>query len=184
MRVHEILIISLLGGGQTAVETVDFNPNWEIIEADYKAALKEAASNPALAKRLNTEGASNVSYGQAIYAAGAAAVNQIKGLKNWNKAREQFTQLMTQIMMDHNPNPGVAVAAICYNKDYDVKDPRGIYGLQSESISVWPAHTNYDCFYMGRNNAFWSRGDGGTINLYTRYYSPPCRFDDQDDLYC
>jgi hypothetical protein len=24
---------------------------------------------------------------------------------------------------------------------------------------------SYDCFYMGKNNAFWSYGDGGTINV-------------------
>ena len=25
--------------------------------------------------------------------------------------------------------------------------------------------SSYDCFYMGRNNAFWSHGDGGTVNV-------------------
>lgn len=25
--------------------------------------------------------------------------------------------------------------------------------------------SSYDCFYMGKNNAFWSYGDGGTANV-------------------
>lgn len=44
-------------------------------------------------------------------------------------------------MMDHNPDPKTAVAAICYNKGYGIKDPEGIYGLHSEKLSVWPAST-------------------------------------------
>ncbi|KAJ4175377.1 hypothetical protein NW759_017723 [Fusarium solani] len=44
--------------------------------------------------------------------------------------------------------------------------------------------SSYDCFYMGRDNAFWSYGDGGNINLHARWYSGVCRFDDKSDLYC
>ncbi|KAF6783207.1 hypothetical protein CSOJ01_15924 [Colletotrichum sojae] len=161
-----------------------FQPDWEAIEVEYKAAMAKTISDPNLAKRLNTASANNVGYGQAIYAAGSAAISQVKSLSNWNKAREQFTQLTTQIMMDHNPNSTEAVSAICYNQGYSVKDPQGIYGLRSEDLSIFPAKTDYDCFYMGKNNAFWSEGDGGTINLYTRWYTGSCRFDDQSDLYC
>ncbi|KZL64627.1 hypothetical protein CT0861_07509 [Colletotrichum tofieldiae] len=180
MRLQDILFVPLISfaiaspvsqtrsassiEGSSTVDAEDFRPDWDAIEIEYKAALTRSAQDLALVKRLNTDSANNVAYGKAIYAAGAAAVSQVSGISNWNKAREQFTQLITQIMIDHNPNPKEAVAAICYNKGYDVKDPKGIYGLRSEELSVWPAKTDYDCFYMGKNNAFWSRGDGGTIN--------------------
>ncbi|KAF9873622.1 hypothetical protein CkaCkLH20_08732 [Colletotrichum karsti] len=171
--------------GPPSIEADGFKPNWDAIETEYKAAFAKAVNDPTLTRRLNTGSANNVGYGQAIYAAGSAAISQVKSLSDWNKAREQFTQLTTQIMMDHNPNSTEAVSAICYNKAYDVQDAKGIYGLRSEELSVFPAKTDYDCFYMGKNNAFWSQGDGGTINLYTRWYSNSgCRFDDQSDLYC
>ncbi|KAJ6160195.1 hypothetical protein N7497_004732 [Penicillium chrysogenum] len=195
MRLSQVVFLSLLGfaaaapapdglDSSAAVVADDFKPDWNAFESDFKLALEESEADASLAKRLNTQSASNVAYGKAIYAAGSAAVNQIKGLKNWNKAREQFTQLVTQGMMDHNPDPKTAVAAICYNKGYGVQNPEGIYGLHSEKISVWPASTDYDCFYMGKNNAFWSYGDGGTINLFTRWQHGACRFDDKSDLYC
>ncbi|KAK2053030.1 hypothetical protein LY76DRAFT_629750, partial [Colletotrichum caudatum] len=167
-----------------AIETDDFKPDWDAIEADYKAASIRFAEEPTLSKRLNTQGAMDVSYAQAIWSAGDAALKQVKSISKWKKARGEFTKLCTQIMMDHNPNSTQAVSAICYNKDYDIKNPDGIYGMTSQTLSIWPAKTNYDCFYMGRNNTFWSWGDGGTINLYTRWYEGACRFDDQSDLYC
>ncbi|OHX00157.1 x-pro dipeptidyl-peptidase (s15 family) protein [Colletotrichum incanum] len=142
-----------------AIETEDFKPDWDAIDAEYKAALIRTAQDPALVKRLDTKSASNVGYAQAAYAAGAAAISQLKSLTNWNEGRERFTQFTTEIMLKQNPNPNEAVAAICYNQ-------------------------GYDCFYMGRNNDFWSQGDGGTINLYTRWYRGACRFDDQSDLHC
>ncbi|CAI7653985.1 unnamed protein product [Penicillium discolor] len=215
MRLSQVVFLSLLGFAAaapapdglesgSAVGDDDFKPDWNAFESDFKLALEEFDADPSLTKRLNTQSSSNVAYGQAIYAAGAAAVKQVKGLKNWNKSREQFTQLgkkkeshsflwrsrantsfpVTAGMMDHNPDPKTAVAAICYNKGYGIKDPEGIYGLHSEKLSVWPASTDYDCFYMGRNNAFWSYGDGGSINLYTRWQHGACRFDDKSDLYC
>ncbi|KAJ4211767.1 hypothetical protein NW757_014805, partial [Fusarium falciforme] len=104
MRLHEIIIASLLGltaaspvsgslDGSSAAVADDFKPDWDAFEIDFKAALEEAERDPGLTKRLNTQSANNVAFGQAIYAAGAAAVKHIKDLKNWNKAREQFTQL-------------------------------------------------------------------------------------------
>ncbi|KAK1976445.1 hypothetical protein LZ30DRAFT_666851 [Colletotrichum cereale] len=166
------------------VDAEDFEPDWDAVETDYNAALLRAKQDPTLIKRLNTEGANDVSYGLAIYAAGAAAIKQIKGLSKWKPAREKFVQICTQTMMDHNPNPQQAVAAICYNNAYAIQDPKRIYGLRRREIAVWPAKSDYDCFYMGTNNTFWSQGDGGTVNLYTRYYTDVCRFDDQSDLYC
>ncbi|CAG8093695.1 unnamed protein product [Penicillium salamii] len=152
MLISQLLSISLLGlvaaspvaGGSDSSDSAvagDFSPDWDAFESDFKLALEEYETNPTLAKRLNTHSASNVGYGQAIYAAGSAAVSQVKKLSDWNKAREQFVQLVTQGMMDHNPDPKTAVAAICYNKDYGIKDPQGIYGLRSEDLSIWPAST-------------------------------------------
>ena len=63
----------------------DFKPDWNAFESDFKLALEEFNADPSLTKRLNTESSGNVAYGKAIYAAGAAAVSQVKSLKNWNK---------------------------------------------------------------------------------------------------
>ncbi|KAK1570035.1 uncharacterized protein LY79DRAFT_570651 [Colletotrichum navitas] len=143
----------------------EFKPDWNTIEIDYNAALERFAEGPTLVERLNTEGSSDVAYGLVISAAAQAAYGQIKSLVKWNKARRDFTQLTTQIMLDHNPNSTQAIAAICYNMEYDIKDPDMMYGLTSQKISIWPASTDYDCFYIGKGNTFWSWGDGGTINV-------------------
>ncbi|CAI7612917.1 unnamed protein product [Penicillium glandicola] len=194
MRLTQAVFLSLLGlaaaspspapESSAVVAAEDFKPDWDACNKDFDLALEKAKLDPSLTKRLNTESANNVAWGQAVYAAGEAAVKQVNQLKDWNKAREQFTQLTTQIMIDRNPDPNTAVAAICYNMGYNVQNSDGIYGLRSQEISIWPASTDYDCFYMGKNNAFWSEGDGGSINLYTRAYTGACRFDDKSDLYC
>ncbi|KAK2022072.1 hypothetical protein LX32DRAFT_574231, partial [Colletotrichum zoysiae] len=162
----------------------EFNHHCNAIETEYTAELKRYVEGPSISKRINTADANNPAYVLAAYYAVDAAVGQIKSIFKWKKAREQFTQTATQVMLDHNPNPNQAVAAICYNKEYDLKDKDGIYGFTKKTLSIWPASTNYDCFYMGKNNTFWSWGDGGTVNLYTRWYPGACRFDDQADLYC
>ncbi|WQF75290.1 hypothetical protein CDEST_00304 [Colletotrichum destructivum] len=150
--------------GLPGADSDSSKPDWKTIEADFKEQLAKTKNDQTLSKRLNTHSATNVGLGQIIYAAGSAAYNHVKSISNWNEAREQFTQLTTKIMIDHNPYPSEAVAAICYNKGYDVRDRRGIYGLTSQELAIWPLKTDYDCFYMGKNNAFWSQGDGGTIN--------------------
>lgn len=96
MRLSQVVFLSLLGfaaaapapeglDSSPAVADDDFKPDWTAFESDFNLALEEANADASLVKRLNTQSASNVAYGKAIYAAGAAAVNQIKGLKNWNK---------------------------------------------------------------------------------------------------
>ncbi|KZL65706.1 hypothetical protein CT0861_02672, partial [Colletotrichum tofieldiae] len=160
--------------GPSGVEVVNFKPDWKAIEVDYKAASAKISNDPVLAKRINTQSASNVAFGQAVYAAGNAAVNQITVVADWNQAREQFNTITTQIMMDHNPDKNKAVAAVCYNMNYDIKDSNLINGLSSEELSIWPAHT--------KGNVFWPHGDGGTMNLmilkfYTRWYHGACTFD-------
>lgn len=96
MHLSQVVFISLLGfaaaapapdglDSSSAVVVDDFKPDWNTFDNDFKKALEESKTDASLAKRLNTHSASNVGYGQAIYAAGAAAVNQVKGLKNWDK---------------------------------------------------------------------------------------------------
>jgi hypothetical protein len=96
MRLSQVVFLSLLGfaaaapppdglDSSAAVVADDFKPDWDAFGSDFKLALEESKEDASLAKRLNTQSASNVAYGQAIYAAGSAAVNQIKGLKNWDK---------------------------------------------------------------------------------------------------
>ncbi|KAF4539140.1 hypothetical protein BFW01_g11779 [Lasiodiplodia theobromae] len=127
---------------------------------------------------------STAQYGQAIGYAVQGAIDAVKGIKNWNKKRESFVKAVVQGMWDRNPDRNRAPAAICYNKGYDLKVPTGMFGLRDQEVSSGPLKTDYDCFYMTGNNAFWSRGDGGSINLWTMYDGNRCRFDDQSDLYC
>lgn len=96
MRLSQVVFLSLLGFAAAApapdgldsgpaVVYDDFKPDWNAFESDFKLALEEFNADPSLTKRLNTESSGNVAYGKAIYAAGAAAVSQVKSLKNWNK---------------------------------------------------------------------------------------------------
>lgn len=96
MRLSQIFFISLLGlaaaspapgglDGSAVVSADDFKPDWNAFESDYKLALEKSKTDPSLTKRLNTQSASNVAFGQAIYAAGSAAANQVKSLSHWNK---------------------------------------------------------------------------------------------------
>lgn len=96
MRLNQVVFLSLLGfaaaapapdglDSASAVVDADFKPDWDAFAADFKLALEESKADPILAKRLNTESSGNVAFGQAVYAAGSAAVTQLKGLKNWNK---------------------------------------------------------------------------------------------------
>lgn len=96
MRLNQVVFLSLLGfaaaapapdglDSASAVVDADFKPDWDAFAADFKLALEESKADPSLAKRLNTESSGNVAFGQAVYAAGSAAVTQLKGLKNWNK---------------------------------------------------------------------------------------------------
>ncbi|KAL1639563.1 hypothetical protein SLS58_007762 [Diplodia intermedia] len=127
---------------------------------------------------------SNAQYGAAIGHAAQAAIDGVGGIKNWNKKREAFVKAVVQGMWDRNPNKWDAPAAICYNKGYDLRVPTGMKGLRDQEVSSGPLKTDYDCFYMSGNNAFWSRGDGGSVNLYTVYDGNRCRFDSSSDLYC
>ncbi|KAJ4397887.1 hypothetical protein N0V93_002125 [Gnomoniopsis smithogilvyi] len=100
----------------------------EINDPDY-------VSTKMLKERINTKGASNVAYGQAIAAAVDAAYTQAKQIKNWDKARQAFTQGMVGSMSARNPDFGKAKAAVCYNQGYRIRDPSNYYGLRSVSFS-------------------------------------------------
>ncbi|KAK7981503.1 hypothetical protein PG996_009194 [Apiospora saccharicola] len=94
-----------------------------------------------------------------------AAGNLIKDVTNFDSARESFTKKTAADMWAKNPDPKKFAAAICYNESYDLRDPKGMDGLNSAKMSLGPLHTNYDCFYMTANNALFTRGDGGFVNL-------------------
>lgn len=102
MRLSQVVFLSLLGFAAAApapdglesgpaVVDDDFKPDWNAFESDFKLALEEFNADPTLTKRLNTQSSGNVAYGKAIYAAGAAAVSQVKGLKNWNKVSNMLS---------------------------------------------------------------------------------------------
>ncbi|KAF5025457.1 hypothetical protein F66182_2480 [Fusarium sp. NRRL 66182] len=194
MRLNSVVILSLFGlataspvpepVGSASIDATDFKVDWAVVQKDFDLALEKAENDPHLTKRLNTQSANNVAYGRVIYAAGEAAYKQARRISNWNKARAEYIRLVTEMMMDRNPDSKTAVAAVCYNKKYGLKDPRNIYGLRSAEFSIWPASTDYDCFYMGRGNAFWSQGDGGSVNVHARWQRGVCRFDKSSDLYC
>ncbi|KAF5869647.1 uncharacterized protein Bfra_010844 [Botrytis fragariae] len=108
----------------------------------------------------------------------------IANLGKWNDAREKFTQTTTANMWSRNPDYNKYPAAVCYNKGYSLKNPAGIVGKVSAKLSLGLLNTDYDCMYMTGNNAFYTRSEGGYINLsYT--YNSRCSFDGKTgDLTC
>lgn len=113
-----------------------------------------------------------------------AAGTLIGQIANFDNAREEFTKATVQAMSDANPDPEKFVATICYNMDWDLENPAGMDGLTSAKITSGPLNTDYDCFYMTAPNAFFSRGDGGFINLAIMN-SDKCTFDSETaDLRC
>ncbi|KAK8105327.1 uncharacterized protein PG998_004203 [Apiospora kogelbergensis] len=113
-----------------------------------------------------------------------AAAGLIKNLANFDNAREAFTKKTADAMWAANPDPKKYAAAVCYNMSYDLQDPKGMDGLISAKMTLGPLHTDYDCFYMTANNALYTRGDGGFINL-AFVSDKRCTFDrDTADLTC
>ncbi|KAK8042843.1 hypothetical protein PG994_013326 [Apiospora phragmitis] len=113
-----------------------------------------------------------------------AATNLIKDLANFDNAREAFTKKTAEAMWAKNPDPAKFAAAICYNEAYDLEDPKGMDGLTSVKMTLGPLNTDYDCFYMTANNALYTRGDGGFINL-AFVSDKRCTFDSNTaDLTC
>ncbi|RAR08863.1 hypothetical protein DDE83_005780 [Stemphylium lycopersici] len=116
---------------------------------------------------------------------GVAATNAVDGLKslaNWDDAREAFTKAtVNEMNKSRKPNE----AAICYNMAYDIKKPNQVRELASVQFKSGFLKTDYDCFFMyGPDNAFWSRGDGGFINVAIQAGNQ-CSYDGKTgDVYC
>jgi hypothetical protein len=94
-----------------------------------------------------------------------AAVKAIKNIGNWNRAREEFTKRTVTDMWARNPDRARYPAAACYNKGYSLKRPAGIAGGRKAKFSLGMLHTDYDCMYVERNNAFFTHSEGGFINV-------------------
>jgi hypothetical protein len=57
-------------------------------------------------------------------------------------------------------------AAVCYNMGYRITKPNQVRELSSVRFKSGVLNTDYDCFLMaGPDNAFYSEGDGGYINV-------------------
>ncbi|KAF7939706.1 hypothetical protein BELL_1014g00060 [Botrytis elliptica] len=105
-------------------------------------------------------------------------------LGQWNAVREKFTQATTANMWSRNPDYNKYPGVVCYNKGYSVRDPAGIAGKVSAKLSLGLLNTDYDCMYISGNNAFYTRSEGGYINLSYRYNSR-CTYDGKTgDLTC
>ncbi|KAI4693920.1 uncharacterized protein J4E84_002496 [Alternaria hordeiaustralica] len=79
------------------------------------------------------------------------------------QAREAFTKATVAEMIKR---AGPGEAAVCYNKGYDVTKPNQMRELSSVRFKSGVLNTDYDCFLMsGPDNSFYSRGDGGYINV-------------------
>ncbi|KAH7042790.1 hypothetical protein B0J12DRAFT_761370 [Macrophomina phaseolina] len=114
-----------------------------------------------------------------------AAVGLIGDIGNWNAARERFTRTTTAEMWKRNPDFNRWKAAVCYNMAYEVRDRNNVAGFKDANFKLGALSTDYDCMYLGRGNAFWTRGDGGFINLSYTYQRGACTFDgNTGDLTC
>ncbi|GME33340.1 hypothetical protein GTA08_BOTSDO07499 [Neofusicoccum parvum] len=114
-----------------------------------------------------------------------ALLQKLVPLKDWTPAREAFTKETTALMWANNPNPSKWVAVACYNKGWRVKNYGAISDVQDVNLKLGALHTDYDCMYIGRNNQFYTDGEGGYINLCYRYNGNICSFDGKTgDLTC
>jgi hypothetical protein len=86
-------------------------------------------------------------------------------LVDWNPARETFTKQTTSLMWQNNPDPARWVGVACYNKGWDVDDRSAISDVVNVNLKLGALHTNYDCMYIGHNNAFHTQSDGGYQNV-------------------
>ncbi|KAH8599424.1 hypothetical protein B0O99DRAFT_504883, partial [Bisporella sp. PMI_857] len=109
----------------------------------------------------------------------------IANLGKWNEAREEFTKATTNEMMKQNPDPATFPAAACYNKGYDLANPANIDALADVDFSLGLLKTDYDCMYIKGPNQFFTRSEGGFINLSYTYNPDRCSFDQSTgDLSC
>ena len=114
--------------------------------------------------RLNGA-AEGIGAGASIAGAMSGLLQKLFPINNWNSARETFTQSTVDAMWARNPDRNRWVAAVCYNMKWDVANRGGISDVASVKLSMGALNTDYDCFYIGRHNSLWTRGDGGYINV-------------------
>ncbi|XP_014562316.1 hypothetical protein COCVIDRAFT_84064, partial [Bipolaris victoriae FI3] len=120
-----------------------------------------------------------------IAGAMSGLLDKLFPINNWNSARETFTQATVDAMWARNPDRNRWVAAACYNMKWDVANRGRISDVASVKLSMGALNTDYDCFYIGRQNSLWTRGDGGYINLAVVSDNRFCTFDSRTaDLDC
>ncbi|KAH7555688.1 hypothetical protein J3E72DRAFT_270955 [Bipolaris maydis] len=150
------------------------------IDADADTHLEKRGAGA----RLNGA-ADGIGAGASIAEAMSGLLQKLFPINNWTSARETFTKATVDAMWARNPDRRRWVAAACYNMNWDVANRGGISDVASVKLSMGALNTDYDCFYIGRNNALWTRGDGGYINLAIVSDSNFCTFDGRTaDLTC
>ncbi|WYZ39334.1 hypothetical protein EsH8_III_001248 [Colletotrichum jinshuiense] len=124
-------------------------------------------------------------FASVVTAAVHAAIGGLASMAFWNPVRENFVKNTVNRMYDNNPDIRRYPAAICYNKGYDVQRPAGVIGKVSAKLTLGALNTDYDCMYMEGNNQFYTRAEGGWINLGYAYDSNRCTHDrGTGDLTC
>ncbi|KAK7959294.1 uncharacterized protein PG986_004148 [Apiospora aurea] len=114
-----------------------------------------------------------------------SAIDLVKDISEWNKAREEFTKATVKGMMDANPDPTNFVAAACYNMSYKLETPANVDSTASLEFKLGALKTNFDCMYIKAPNNFYTEGDNGYVNLAYDYFTSRCTFDQSSgDLTC
>ncbi|KAF4304724.1 hypothetical protein GTA08_BOTSDO07499 [Botryosphaeria dothidea] len=154
----------------------------EIVDASVEVSLdKRQNQSPTAEVVSGKSGDAGLAIGKIFN----ALLQKLVPLKDWTPTREAFTQQTTALMWQNNPNPGKWPAVVCYNKGWRVKNAGAISDVVDVNLKMGALHTDYDCMYIGRNNQFYTDGDGGYINLCYRYNSAICSYDGRTgDLTC
>ncbi|KAK8859923.1 hypothetical protein PGQ11_010657 [Apiospora arundinis] len=114
-----------------------------------------------------------------------AAVELIKNVSEWKKARDEFSKAKVKGMMEANRDPTNHAAAACYNMVYKLETPANVNSTAILSFKLGSLHTNFDCMYLKGPNTFYTKSDNGYINLAYDYFTDRCTFDKSTgDLTC
>jgi hypothetical protein len=114
--------------------------------AQAVALPAQAASDSSVEKRsilvtLLTTAATDL-IGAVIEKAVDGAATEITSINDgWDASREQFTQVTVEKMWDSNPDTATYGAAICYNKDYSLKDSSLMSNVTSVELKSGLLHT-------------------------------------------
>ncbi|KAI6619565.1 hypothetical protein MCOR07_005913 [Pyricularia oryzae] len=182
MRFTSAIVIALVGAAQASpiaapgpvLNTVGLDVPIEaraILSGGEEAAVLDKRIEPITTSILVAAGSAAAT--AAVDAAVKAIGNAIKGLQNWDKAREDFTKKVTAEMWAKADKKAFS-AAVCYNMGYDAPN---IDGKTSVQIKSGLLKTSYDCFFMKAGaNTFQAKGDGGFQNLAAQHDSR-CTYD-------